>query len=77
MKGMYGEFGGQYAPEALMNALNELEESYQQLKDDPSFVEELKSYQKNYEADYLEPILRKRRAKYIEFLQKEDSSIKK
>lgn len=48
MKGMYGEFGGQYAPEALMNALNELEESYQQLKDDPSFVEELKSYQKNY-----------------------------
>lgn len=48
MKEMYGEFGGQYAPEALMNALNELEESYQQLKDDPSFVEELKSYQKNY-----------------------------
>ena len=48
MKGMYGEFGGQYAPEALMNALNELEESYQELKDDPSFVEELKSYQKNY-----------------------------
>lgn len=48
MKGMYGEFGGQYAPEALMSALNELEESYQQLKDDPSFVEELKSYQKNY-----------------------------
>ena len=44
MKGMYGEFGGQYAPEAL----NELEESYQELKDDPSFVEELKSYQKNY-----------------------------
>lgn len=37
----------------------------------------IKSYQKNYEADYLEPILRKRRAKYIEFLQKEDSSIKK
>lgn len=48
MKGMYGEFGGQYAPEALMNALDELEESYQELKDDPSFVEELKSYQKNY-----------------------------
>ncbi len=48
MKGMYGEFGGQYAPEALMNALNELEESYQELKDDPSFVEELKFYQKNY-----------------------------
>ena len=48
MKGMYGEFCGQYAPEALMNALNELEESYQELKDDPSFVEELKSYQKNY-----------------------------
>lgn len=48
MKGMYGEFGGQYAPEALMNALNELEESYNQFKDDPDFQQELAFYQKNY-----------------------------
>lgn len=48
MKGMYGSFGGQYAPEALMSALNELEESYLKYKDDPEFKKELADYQKNY-----------------------------
>ena len=32
---MYGEFGGQYAPETLMIALEELEAAYEQLKEDP------------------------------------------
>ena len=27
-KGRYGDFGGQYVPETLMNAVNELEEAY-------------------------------------------------
>ncbi|KAL6059545.1 Tryptophan synthase [Balamuthia mandrillaris] len=40
----FGEFGGRYAPEILVGALNELELAYSQLKDDPSFHEELRSY---------------------------------
>lgn len=39
-KGMYGEFGGQYAPETLMIALEELETAYEQLKEDPDFQQE-------------------------------------
>ncbi len=47
-KGMYGEYGGQYAPETLMYALTELEESYTRLKDDPAFIEELEFYLREY-----------------------------
>ena len=45
---MYGSYGGQYAPETLMVALNELEEAYAAVKDDPSFQEELAFYLKEY-----------------------------
>lgn len=47
-KGMYGSYGGQYAPETLMVALEELEEAYTQLKDDKKFQEELSFYLKEY-----------------------------
>lgn len=47
-KGMYGVYGGQYAPETLMIALEELEENYERLKDDPLFQEELQFYLKEY-----------------------------
>lgn len=47
-KGMYGSYGGQYAPETLMVALEELEEAYTQLKDDKAFQEELSYYLKEY-----------------------------
>lgn len=47
-KGMYGAYGGQYAPELLMVALNEVEEAYERLKDDPSFKEELAFYLREY-----------------------------
>jgi tryptophan synthase beta chain len=33
--GRFGEFGGQYIPETLMNAVNELNEAYNKYKDDP------------------------------------------
>ena len=33
-KGRYGEFGGQYAAETLMNALINLEEAFNKYKDD-------------------------------------------
>ena len=40
-KGRYGEFGGQYVPETLMNAVNELEEAYNKYSNDPEFIKEL------------------------------------
>ena len=46
--GRYGEFGGQYVPETLMNAVNELEEAYNKYKNDPEFIKELDDLYKNY-----------------------------
>lgn len=40
-KGKFGMHGGQYVPEALMNALKELEEAYNFYKNDPQFIQEL------------------------------------
>jgi len=40
-KGRYGEYGGQYVPETLMHALNELELAYEHYKNDPAFRKEL------------------------------------
>ena len=39
--GRFGQFGGQYIPETLMNAVIELEEAYDHYKEDPSFKAEL------------------------------------
>ena len=47
-KGRYGEFGGQYVPETLMNAVNELEQAYNHYSKDPEFIKELKDLYKNY-----------------------------
>ena len=46
--GRFGEFGGQYIPETLMNAVNELEEAYNHYKDDPEFNKELTDLLNNY-----------------------------
>jgi len=46
--GRFGEFGGQYIPEILMNALHELEEAYNRLKDDAAFKTELEELLLNY-----------------------------
>ena len=40
-RGRFGEHGGQYIPETLMNAVIELEAAYDRLKDDPEFNREL------------------------------------
>lgn len=40
----FGEFGGQYVPEALMDCLSELEEGFNAIKDDPKFWEEYRTY---------------------------------
>ena len=47
-KGRYGIFGGQYIPETLMNAVEELEEAYARYSQDPEFLEELENLLKNY-----------------------------
>lgn len=46
--GRYGEYGGQYVPETLMNAVHELEEAYEHYKNDPDFNRELEDLLKNY-----------------------------
>jgi tryptophan synthase len=40
----FGEFGGQYVPEALMDCLAELEDCFQTAKSDPKFWEEYRTY---------------------------------
>jgi tryptophan synthase len=40
----FGEFGGQYVPESLMDCLSELEQGFDNIKDDPAFWEEYRSY---------------------------------
>lgn len=47
-KGRYGEYGGQYAAETLMNALIALEEAFEKYKNDKEFQDELDFYYKNY-----------------------------
>ncbi|RXT13916.1 tryptophan synthase subunit beta [Ammoniphilus sp. CFH 90114] len=46
--GRFGEFGGKYVPETLMNALEELENAYEEAKKDPGFQEELNKHYTYY-----------------------------
>lgn len=47
-KGRFGIHGGQYIPETLMNAVNELEKAYNFYKDDPQFNKELDELFREY-----------------------------
>ncbi len=47
-KGRYGKYGGQYIPETLMSAVQELESAYDFYKNDDSFKQELEDILKNY-----------------------------
>ncbi len=47
-KGKFGVHGGQFVPETLMNAVNELEKAYNHYKNDPEFIEELDTLMKEY-----------------------------
>ena len=47
-KGRFGKYGGQYVPEIVMPALNELEAAYKKYKDDPDFQKELRFYLQEY-----------------------------
>ena len=47
-RGRFGEFGGRYVPETLMNALIELEEAYRTHAADPTFQQEIDDLLKHY-----------------------------
>ena len=47
-RGYFKQFGGRFVPETLIPALDELEEVYQELKNDPEFIDELKSLLADY-----------------------------
>lgn len=47
-KGYYGEFGGQYVSESLMNTLAELEKAFEEAIADPEFWNEYNYYMKEY-----------------------------
>ena len=46
--GYFGEFGGQFMPETLMNAIIELEAAYETYKNDPEFIKELEDLHVSY-----------------------------
>ena len=46
--GKFGKYGGRFVPEVLMVAINELEEAYEQAKQDPTFKKELDYYLSEY-----------------------------
>jgi tryptophan synthase beta chain len=47
-RGYFGSFGGRFVPETLMYALEELEEEYQKVKEDPSFWQGFEYYLREF-----------------------------
>ena len=47
-KGYFGQFGGSFVPEPIQNLLNQLEETFEQYKNDPEFIAEYKHYLKDH-----------------------------
>ncbi|KAB2338103.1 tryptophan synthase subunit beta [Cytobacillus depressus] len=47
-RGHFGQFGGRYVPETLMQAVLELEREYKKAQEDPEFQSELDDLLKNY-----------------------------
>lgn len=48
VNGKFGEFGGQYVPEPLMNAVIELQEAYERYSRDPDFLKEVDDLNHRY-----------------------------
>ena len=44
----FGDFGGRFVPESLVEALDQLSDAWEQMQADPAFHEELAWYQRNY-----------------------------
>ena len=81
-KGRFGRYGGQYVPETLMNAVNELEEAYNVLD---KFVlamikiymydEDIFSYKESEVEEHDEYIYIKKHQEYIEYINKYEKSL--
>jgi len=75
VKGKFDDFGGQFAPETLMPALEELEAAYKKLKDNPKFKRELDYYLGEYAGRPTPLYLAKNLSKLVEmkvYLKRED-----
>jgi tryptophan synthase beta chain len=48
LRGHFGNFGGRFVPEALMAALDELDEAFRKAMVDPNFLKQLRDLQVNY-----------------------------
>ena len=48
LRGHFGKFGGRFVPEALMAALDELDEAFRKAMVDPNFLKQLRDLQVNY-----------------------------
>jgi tryptophan synthase beta chain len=47
-RGYFGDFGGRFVPETLVEPIEQLERAYLQVRDDPAFVAELQHLLKHY-----------------------------
>ncbi|HEL1756033.1 TPA: tryptophan synthase subunit beta [Streptococcus suis] len=47
-KGYFGQFGGSFVPEQIQVLLNQLEETFEQYRNDPEFLAEYQAYLKDY-----------------------------
>jgi len=47
-RGRFGDFGGQYVPETLIAALEQLAEQYESMRNDPAFLKELGDLNRTY-----------------------------
>ena len=75
VKGKFDGFGGQFVPETLMPALEELEAAYKKLKDNPKFKRELYYYLREYAGRPTPLYLAKNLSKLVEmkvYLKRED-----
>lgn len=73
--GYFGNFGGKYVPETLINALKSLETTYSQSKSSPQFSKKLDYYLKNYAGRETPLYFASRLSKYLRlkvYLKRED-----
>ncbi|HZA24962.1 MAG TPA: tryptophan synthase subunit beta, partial [Dehalococcoidia bacterium] len=47
-RGRFGDYGGKFVPETLMAALDELEQAYRGVKEDPDFQQYLRHLLRTY-----------------------------
>ncbi|WP_404403329.1 tryptophan synthase subunit beta [Jeotgalibacillus malaysiensis] len=48
LNGQFGQFGGRFVPETLMQSVIDLEKAYKETKEDPEFQRELNDYLRDY-----------------------------